>query len=94
MKSDRYLRIILTVIAVCLVWICVRDVAVGPSGLFAGDKNRTDGIWVDGGELDVKIVGCSSTALYLAEPISVTLDRPSPEKPTNQVLSPSGLPEK
>jgi hypothetical protein len=25
MKSDAYLKIILTVIAVCLTWICVRD---------------------------------------------------------------------
>jgi len=28
MQSDRYLRVVLTVIAVCLVWICLRDVAV------------------------------------------------------------------
>jgi hypothetical protein len=28
MQSDRYLRVVLTVIAVCLVWICARDVAL------------------------------------------------------------------
>lgn len=28
MQSDRYLRIVLTVIAVCLVWICLRDVTL------------------------------------------------------------------
>ena len=28
MQSDRYMRIVLTVIAVCLVWVCLRDVAV------------------------------------------------------------------
>jgi hypothetical protein len=28
MQSDRYLRVVLTVIAVCLVWICLRDVVV------------------------------------------------------------------
>ena len=28
MQSDRYLKAVLTVIAVCLVWVCLRDVAV------------------------------------------------------------------
>jgi uncharacterized membrane protein YpjA len=28
MQSDRYLRAVLTVIAVCLVWICLRDVTL------------------------------------------------------------------
>ena len=28
MQSDRYLKAVLTVIAVCLTWICVRDVAL------------------------------------------------------------------
>jgi len=34
---DRYTKIILTVIAVCLVWICVRDIAiVGPAQASSG----------------------------------------------------------
>lgn len=28
MKSIRYLKAVLTVIAVCLVWICLRDVVI------------------------------------------------------------------
>ena len=28
MKSVRYLKVVLTVIATCLVWICLRDVAL------------------------------------------------------------------
>ena len=36
MQSDRYLKAVLTVIAVCLVWICVRDVAIVKPALAAG----------------------------------------------------------
>ncbi len=36
MQSDRYLRVVLTVIAVCLVWICLRDVAVVKPAYAAG----------------------------------------------------------
>lgn len=25
MKNDKYLKIILTIIAICLVWICIKD---------------------------------------------------------------------
>lgn len=28
MKSVRYLKVVLTVIAVCLVWICLRDLVI------------------------------------------------------------------
>lgn len=76
MKSDRYLRFILTVIAICLVWICVRDIAIGPSSLFAGDEGRAPGVWVDGGELDVTVRRVNGLALSLCEPISVTIDNP------------------
>ena len=48
MKSVRYLKVVLTVIAACLVWICLRDVVpVGP-GSASGDET-----------MDVRIVGVS-----------------------------------
>ena len=80
MKNDRYLRVVLTIIAICLVWICIRDIAISPSYLFASDNPNPNGVWVDGGELDVRIVGTSSTAFYIAEPISVTIDSPKPSE--------------
>ena len=29
--SDRYMRVVLTVIAVCLVWLCIRDTRLFPA---------------------------------------------------------------
>ena len=29
--NDRYTKIILTIIALCLIWLCVKDFAVGSS---------------------------------------------------------------
>jgi len=72
MKSDRYLRFVLTVIALCLVWICIRDIRIGDNYLFAGvTRNGQDEVYVAGGELDVNVVGVDGTALVLAEPIQV-----------------------
>ncbi|OGP57865.1 MAG: hypothetical protein A2162_02285 [Deltaproteobacteria bacterium RBG_13_52_11b] len=76
MKHDRYLRIILTIIAVCLVWICVRDIAVGPSSLIAGTNGRSNGVWVDGGELDVTVTRVNGLTLGLCEPIQVEIANP------------------
>lgn len=81
MKSDKYLRFILTVIAICLVWICVRDIAVGPARLFAGENGRAPSVWVDGGELDVTVRRVNGVALSLCEPIHVTIDNPDSTKP-------------
>ena len=46
MQSDHYMKAVLTVIAVCLVWICVRDVAVVKPAYASGT-------------MDVNIVGVS-----------------------------------
>ena len=35
MKKDIYLKVILTIIAICLVWICMRGIEIGPSKLHA-----------------------------------------------------------
>ena len=87
MKSDKYLRFILTVIAICLVWICVRDIAVGPARLFAGENGRAPSVWVDGGQLDVTVTQVDGTALYLAEPIEVEIANPEARRPQGEVQS-------
>ena len=38
MKNDKYLRIVLTIIAVCLLWICARDLVQGTPQLYSADK--------------------------------------------------------
>lgn len=90
MKSDRYLKFILTVIAICLVWICVRDIAFGPPRLFADEDGRAPGVWVDGGELDVTVTRVNGLALSLCEPISVTIDKPD-SKQASQLQKESDL---
>ena len=39
MKSDKYIKVILTIIAICLMWICIRDIKIGGNYLFAGNSN-------------------------------------------------------
>ncbi len=74
MKNDRHLKIILTIIAICLVWICIRDIKIGGSNLHAAEGQFPD-------VQDVKIVGSKPLALMLAGPIEVmvtSLPNPSP----------------
>ena len=51
MKSIRYLKVVLTVIAVCLVWICLRDLVIVNAPSAAHDET-----------MDVRIVGVSVRA--------------------------------
>ena len=37
MKNDLYLKIILTIIAICLVWICIGNINIGPRELQAAN---------------------------------------------------------
>lgn len=72
MKKDKYLKVILTIIAICLVWICVKGIKIGGCSLFA--SNNSSGqqeVYVTGGELDVNLNRLSPTALMLCEPIEV-----------------------
>jgi len=56
-KNDRYIRVVLTIIAVCLVWICIKDVRVGGNYLFAKNPgNRGQEVYVARGYLDVTVV--------------------------------------
>lgn len=41
-KTDAYTKFILTVIAICLVWICVRDIPVVPKAYAAPENNFVD----------------------------------------------------
>jgi hypothetical protein len=60
MRSDAYLKAVLTVIAVCLVWICVRDVTlVKPAHAQVS------------GPLDVNIVGAKRHVFDYAGPLAV-----------------------
>ena len=72
MKKDIYLKVILTIIAICLVWICLRDIDIGPKKLYAsGSGSGEQEVYVTGGQLDVNLISVDSTALYYAEPIQV-----------------------
>ena len=84
MKKDKYLKVILTIIAICLVWTCVKDIKIGGCSLFA--SNNSSGqqeVYVTGGELDVNLNTLSTTALMLCEPIQVEVTNwpysPQPE---------------
>jgi len=37
---DRYTKVVLTVIAACLIWICVRDLTVIPVAFAQADRGR------------------------------------------------------
>ena len=50
MVIDRYSKLVLTVIALCLVWLCVRDSSVVRTAR-AGSKSSTDDV------MRVRIVG-------------------------------------
>ena len=62
-KGDKYLKIILTIIAICLVWICIRDIQFTPNKLYASDDSA--------GQQGVLISGIAPQALSLVEPIDV-----------------------
>jgi len=70
MKGDKYLKIILTIIALCLLWICLTDVGIFHSKAYA-----------QYGTQDVRVVYISpltlSSALLTAEPIKVKVVNPS-----------------
>jgi len=62
-KNDKYLKIILTIIAICLVWICIRDIQFTPNKLYASNDSA--------GQQGVLISGVAPQALSLVEPIGV-----------------------
>jgi hypothetical protein len=61
MTTDRYTRIVLTIIAAALVWLCVRDVLPVRVQARAGLQHVTLSDVTDRTPLSVKIVGISRT---------------------------------
>jgi len=56
MQSDRYMRAVLTMIAVCLVWICLRDVVIVETAHAAGTMDvRIVGVHPYAGDIDVNV---------------------------------------
>jgi len=66
MKNDRYLKFILTVIALCLLWVCFREIPLTP-------KLHADSLNNPSSNVDVRIVWTTTTAFYMAEPIEVEI---------------------
>ena len=62
-KDDKYFKIILTIIAICLVWICIRDIQLTPNKLYASNDSA--------GQQGILITGLAPQALSLVEPIGV-----------------------
>lgn len=56
-KESIYLKIILTIIATCLIWICIRDIKISPPELQAEEIKHHRGIQ------EVRIVDISATSL-------------------------------
>jgi hypothetical protein len=56
MQSDQYVKVVLTVIAACLVWICVLGVDVGTPGVYVYNWDEAPDPGPDGTQ-DVNIVG-------------------------------------
>jgi hypothetical protein len=91
MKSDRYTKTVLTVIAFCLLILVFKVTGIIQSSYDINDKHTSGTFGLvpvnpDGsinvhmisstGEqdvIDVRIKACTTTAFYLAEPISVKL---------------------
>ena len=67
LKIDRYTKVILTIIALCLLWICIKDIGFGPSKLYASPAPHP-------GAIDVNIVGVDSYAFQYAGPLEVTIE--------------------
>ncbi len=77
MKNDKYLKIILTIIAICLIWICVRDLRVGSNEVYAEvNSNSQEEVYIDSISPSAKsdIQNAVWLALQLSQPIQVTVD--------------------
>ena len=65
MKTDRYTKAILTLIALCLLWICLRDIPLAPTAEAASLKDGGDDV------VKVQIVGIEKASFFPWEPILV-----------------------
>lgn len=85
MKSDTYLRIVLTIIALCLLWLCVKDLATPASAqreaqrVFITGVERGSMLPVSIARIDVTDAPNLATSTIQSLPITITkvaLDRP------------------
>jgi len=83
MKNDKYLKFILTIIAICLIWICVRDIKIGRNNIYAESSNSAQT------EVEVSYIYSSAKsaitdavwdAIQLSLPIQVEMYSPDPEE--------------
>ncbi len=71
--NDRYTKIILTIIALCLIWLCVKDFAVGSSSLLASEQQSVG--------MSVKILDVNFDAFEGTLPIAVKVtELPKPQE--------------
>ena len=71
MKNDKYTRAILTIIAIYLLWTCLKDFSFFSMPLNANTNNQSGNMQRE--TIPVYLEGCSGTAFYLAEPIEVKI---------------------
>ncbi len=81
MKTDTYTKTVLTIIAVCLLFIAGKQVDLFPKAYGAGEGGfaniplNEDGTVnvriVEAPTMDVNITSCDANAFYRAEPIKV-----------------------
>ena len=88
MKKDVYLNVILTVIALCLVWICIRDISLGPPKLHANASGTSFGTQ------DVRIVGVKIPIYQMTDSLPVKVEGIDIDFPPIQFVHVTNWPDK
>jgi len=78
MKIDAYTKFVLTVVAVCLVWICLKDIALFPA-LYAAEEKDV---------VDVRIVGFQRTSWDSWDPVLLDISDNLPVDVKGSVVIP------
>jgi hypothetical protein len=74
MKNDKYTKVVLTIIAICLLWVCLKDLNFLSPQLNA--ETHGQGGNMQYGTTRVYLEKCAGTAFSLAEPILVQVANP------------------
>lgn len=77
-KTDAYTKFVLTIVAVCLVWICLKDISVFPA-LYAAEEKDV---------VDVRIVGFQRTSWGSWDPVSLDISDNLPVDVKGSVILP------
>ena len=78
MKIDTYTKFVLTIIAICLAWICLKDIAVFPA-LYADEEPDV---------VDVRIVGLQRTSWDSWDPVLLDISENLPVDVKGSVVIP------